>query len=106
MSHSIAIALTTVQSENDAERLAAELLDRRLAACIQIDGPIVSHYRWQGKLERTTEYRLMIKLPESNWSRLSSTVDEIHPYDEPELIQLPVSAARQGYVQWVLDESE
>ena len=67
MNDPIAIVLTTVESIDDANRLAADLLEQRLAACIQIDGPIVSHYRWEGKLQQANEYRLVIKVAASEW---------------------------------------
>ncbi|MDG2221233.1 MAG: divalent-cation tolerance protein CutA [Rubripirellula sp.] len=105
MSDSIAIVLTTVESIDDANRLAADLLEQRLAACIQIDGPIVSHYRWEGKLQRANEYRMTIKVAASEWPKLSAALSEQHPYDEPEIILLPVESASQGYQAWVLGQT-
>ena len=106
MSDSIAVVLTTVESIDDANRLAAELLEQRLAACIQIDGPIVSHYHWEGKLQRVNEFRMLIKVAASAWPKLSTFLAEQHPYDEPEMIMLPVEASSEGYRAWVLEQTK
>ncbi|MGB0596361.1 MAG: divalent-cation tolerance protein CutA [Rubripirellula sp.] len=106
MNDPIAIVLTTVESIDDANRLAADLLEQRLAACIQIDGPIVSHYRWEGKLQQANEYRLVIKVAASEWPKLSKALSDQHPYDEPGILLLPVESASQSYQAWVLRQTK
>jgi periplasmic divalent cation tolerance protein len=85
----------------DAQMIANALLDQSLAACIQIEGPIDSHYEWQGKRNVDQEYRLMIKTTVHAWPKLKECVRSIHPYDEPELILIPVVDAANGYRDWV-----
>ena len=99
------LVISTVESSDDAERVARELIDRSLAACVQIDGPIVSHYRWAGKLESTREFRLMIKSSNDCLPQLRDTLAKIHPYDEPEIVRLPITDATPGYRDWVIDQT-
>ena len=104
-SSSLILVISTVESREDADRLAAELVRQSLAACVQIDGPIESHYRWAEQLHKATEYRLMIKSQAAVWPRLHTALDKLHPYDEPEIIMIPVSDAAEGYRQWVVDQT-
>ena len=101
----IAIVLTTVASPEEADAVAESLLRESLIACAQIDGPIVSHYEWDGKLERANEYRLMLKTRLGVWPALHRHLAEIHPYDEPEILLLPVTDASDGYRQWVVAQT-
>ncbi|MEM8666010.1 MAG: divalent-cation tolerance protein CutA [Planctomycetota bacterium] len=104
MTDSIAVVLTTVATPEDADRLANALLEAGLVACVQVDGPIMSHYRWQGKQEQSAEYRMMIKIKRSVWATLREKLAEIHPYDVPEIIMLPIEAANDAYHNWVLEQ--
>jgi periplasmic divalent cation tolerance protein len=99
------LVISTVESAADADRLARSLVDQSLAACVQIDGPIRSHYRWSGEVETATEYRLMIKSSRAAWPRLLEKLTKMHPYDEPEIIMLPVADAAAGYRNWVIDQT-
>jgi periplasmic divalent cation tolerance protein len=101
----LVMVITTVESADDAQKLAQTLLDHSLAACVQMDGPILSRYRWQGRLESANEYRLMIKTTSDAWPALKETLAKAHPYDEPEIIMLPIADASDGYRQWVIDET-
>jgi periplasmic divalent cation tolerance protein len=67
------VAITTLESREDADSLACSLVDLSLAACVQVEGPITSHYRWAGKVEHATEFRLMIKSTQSAWPALKET---------------------------------
>ena len=78
------IGTTTVATRPDAERLARGLVESRLAACAQIDGPITSVYHWQGKIETTAEFRITIKFTASNAAALETWLRDNHPYDTPE----------------------
>ena len=80
------IAWTTVANRADAERLAAGAVDRRLAACVQIEGPVLSCYHWEGKTERTEEYRLCFKLLPKQAKPLAAWIQAQHPYETPEWI--------------------
>lgn len=95
---------TTVADRDDAERIAELLVDGGLAACAQVLGPIHSRYRWHGRIETSEEWLLLIKTTRAAWPALESTMRVAHPYDEPELIALPVVAGSAGYLRWVEDE--
>jgi len=101
----LAIVLTTVACREDADRLANALLDRELAACVQIDGPLSSHYRWQGERHCDEEYRLVIKTTSQVWPELKSVLPELHPYQEPQLLLLSVQDATSGYGDWVISQT-
>jgi len=105
MNDSISVVITTVETSDQAEQLSAALLDQSLAACIQIDGPIVSHYRWKGKLEKASEFRLMIKTSREVWDKLEAILQELHPYDEPEIILIPIEASSRGYRQGGIEQT-
>src|SRR5436309_2508626 len=78
------IAWTTVANRADADRLAADAVARNLAVCVQIDGPIVSHFRWEGRDHREEEFRLCFKVLASHASALEQHVLAHHPYAVPE----------------------
>ena len=99
------LVISTVASAEDADRLATALVEQSLAACVQIEGPIHSLYRWAGKMESSQEFRLMIKSSRQTWPRLKEELAELHPYDEPEIIMLEVSDASEGYRKWVIEQT-
>lgn len=101
----LAIVWTTVDSVDAARRLAASMLENRLAACVQIDSPIESHYRWEGKLHVDTEYRLIIKTPASLTAKLTEHLAKNHPYDEPQILVTDVTSAAAGYARWVVEQT-
>jgi len=94
------IAWTTVSERADAERIAGETVARGLAACVQIEGPVVSHYRWQGKIERSEEYRLMFKCLPERVAELEAYVLAHHPYDTPEWIAVRAERVGEKYLSW------
>lgn len=104
-SNALALVITTVESPDDADQLARSLVDQSLAACVQIDGPIISHYRWAGKVERAAEFRLLIKTSQNAWPSLKEKLVRLHPYDEPEIIMLPIADVTDGYRDWVIDQT-
>ena len=77
--------ITTVDSKESALQLARAAVQERMAACVQIVGPITSVYRWMGAIEETTEFLLVMKTPTAGLERLTSFVRDRHPYDTPEL---------------------
>lgn len=94
------IAWTTVSARSDADRLAAEAIDRNLAICVQIDGPVTSHYRWQGKTEQAPEFRLCFKALPARLPALEAHVLATHPYDTPEWLVVPVTHVAEKYLSW------
>lgn len=102
---SLAIVVTTVETAADAEQLARAIVEQSLGACAQIDGPIVSHYRWSGRTERAREFRLTIKTTQSAWPRLKEALARMHPYEEPQIVMTRIDDATAGYRDWVIDQT-
>jgi periplasmic divalent cation tolerance protein len=94
-------ALTTTGSEEEAERISAVLIERRLAACVQVHGPIASRYRWQGKVETAREWICIAKTETAHYPELEATIRELHSYDEPEIVATPIVAGSKGYLDWI-----
>ena len=93
--------LTTVSSEEEAERIATDLLERRIAACVQVVGPILSRYRWEGKVEQAREWQCLAKTEAGLYDEVEAAIREAHSYDEPEVIAMPIVAGSPGYLAWV-----
>jgi periplasmic divalent cation tolerance protein len=93
--------LTTAGSEEEAERIGTALLEQRLAACVQTLGPIVSRYRWQGKLEREQEWQCLAKTEARLYEEVEAAIRAVHSYEEPEILAIPVLAGSRGYLEWV-----
>lgn len=96
--------LTTVDDETRARELATALVERKLVACAQISR-IDSVYRWQGDIVNEPEYRLLLKTTESNYAALEQAILELHPYDTPAILALPVAAAAAAFGDWVTSET-
>ena len=93
--------LTTAGSEEEAGRIASLLVERRLAACVQVVGPIVSRYRWQGKVEEEREWQCLAKTTGAAYEAVEAAIREVHSYDEPEIIATPIVAGSAGYLAWI-----
>src|SRR5262245_10012529 len=95
------VVLTTMEKQEDGERLAILLVEREMAACVQILPPMVSIYRWQGAVEQTREVLLLIKTTRAAYPRLETAIKENHPYQTPEIVALPVDAGSVEYLSWL-----
>jgi periplasmic divalent cation tolerance protein len=95
------IATTTVPTREQAEAIARSLVANQLAACVQIEGPITSHYVWQGQTEEATEWRLTIKTRQSIAMQLQQQVLAMHPYDVPQWTAVVADFVSPGYWDWV-----
>ncbi|MEM8865429.1 MAG: divalent-cation tolerance protein CutA [Planctomycetota bacterium] len=95
---------TTTGNREVATRIATELVDRKLAACVQISGPIESAYRWQGKVERAEEWLCTAKTTEGHFAAIEQLVADLHPYDVPELIATPIVGGSEAYLAWLAGE--
>jgi periplasmic divalent cation tolerance protein len=96
---------TTVGSKDEADALARELVEARLAACVQVLGPIASTYRWRGAVETAEEWLCLVKTTSSRFDALAAHLDAHHPYDVPELVATPVTAGSDAYLRWVTAET-
>lgn len=94
------IAWTTVAGREEAERIAADVVLRSLAVCVQIDGAIVSHYRWHGREERAEEFRLSFKLLETHAAALEQRVLALHSYATPEWLVVRAEHVGEKYLSW------
>ena len=103
MSEYIQVA-TTVASEEQAGAIAGLLVEKRLAACVQVLGPMTSHYRWQGKIETATEYLCLAKSRAALYSEIEAAIKSIHPYEVAELIATPITAGSKEYLAWLAAE--
>ncbi|MFH1488526.1 MAG: divalent-cation tolerance protein CutA [Pseudomonadota bacterium] len=92
---------TTTGREEDARRIAEEMVNKRLAACVQVIGPITSTYWWKGKIEKEKEWLCTMKTRRDLYESLEKAVKGIHPYEEPEIIAVPVVKGSRGYLDWV-----
>lgn len=106
MSAKLLVCWTTVAFREEAKQIAETLLEENLAACIQVDGPIQSYYRWKGEQLREEEFRLWIKSSASSWEKLKSRLHTLHPYDEPQIVMTHLADATEGYARWVEAECE
>lgn len=94
-------ALTTTGSEEEAERISAALIERRLAACVQVVGPISSRYRWRGEVELEREWLCLAKTTAARYPALEEAIRELHSYEEPEIVATPIVAGSPGYLEWI-----
>jgi periplasmic divalent cation tolerance protein len=95
------VVLTTVEKREDGERLARLLVERELAACVQVLPQMVSIYRWQGNIERSDESLLLIKTTRAAYHTLESAIKENHPYQTPEIVALPIEIGSSDYLNWL-----
>jgi len=93
--------MTTAGSEEEAGRIASLLVERRLAACVQVVGPIASRYRWQGEIEEEREWQCLAKTTRAAYEAVEAAIREVHSYDEPEIIATPIVAGSAGYLAWI-----
>jgi periplasmic divalent cation tolerance protein len=101
----LVIAWTTVSEQEDALRLSRTAIQQRLAACAQIDGPIVSVYTWSGKTEESREYRVAFKTMEDRLQELEALIVGEHPYETPEFVAVQVTRSSEKYLNWVRQSS-
>lgn len=95
------IVLTTCGKPEDAERIAQTLLVRRLAACVNILPGVRSLYRWRGKVEEDSELLLVVKTTVAAIQTMKAAIAEIHPYEVPELVVLPIEDGAVSYLDWI-----
>ena len=95
------IVLTSVGLLEKAEQLAGILVERRLAACVNIVGPVRSIYRWKNAIEREQEYLLLIKTTAERAAELAAAFAEIHPYELPERVELTIDGGSDNYLEWL-----
>jgi len=92
---------TTTGNKDDAKKITRDLVEKRLVACAQVFGPIMSTYRWKGKIEEEEEWLCILKSRYERYEKLEESIRIIHPYEEPEILALPVVKGSRGYLEWM-----
>jgi periplasmic divalent cation tolerance protein len=100
------ILLTTFPADEDASALARALVTERLAACVNVLPPMASTYRWEDNIEVVSEHQLVIKTMVSHVEPLKSRLNELHPYNVPEVLVVPVTDGAAAYLEWVRQSVE
>ena len=98
-----AVVLTTTGSPEEARRIARALVERKLAACVNIVPGVESTYWWQGKIDAAAEWLLLIKTLRSKFEAVRDAIRELHSYDLPECIELPIEDGSTEYLNWIAE---
>ncbi len=97
--------ITTTPDHKLALAIAQRLVELRLAACVQVGGPVTSTYRWQGKIETADEWVCISKCRADQFSEIERAITQLHPYEVPEIVAVPIVAASDSYLRWLADET-
>jgi len=97
------IILTTTGSEDEARKSAEALVERRLAACVNIVSQVHSVYRWRGEVEQADEYLLLVKTVREREEQVRATIRELHSYEIPECIAIQIEGGSAEYLKWIED---
>lgn len=92
---------TTTETKEQAQKIAQHLVGQKLAACVQISGPIESTYRWKGNVETAQEWLCVIKTRASLFKKVEAAIKKLHPYETPEIIAMPIINGSKEYLQWI-----
>ena len=98
------LILTTAPSHSEARKIARALVEKKLAACVNIVPKVESIYRWQGKVETAQEWMLVIKTSQKRAKAVEETIKELHSYDLPECISVVIDGGTKEYLQWLSDQ--
>lgn len=96
---------STAETVEQAQSIADHLVAHRLAACVQVLGPITSTYRWEGAIERSEEYMCIIKSRLDLSYEVVAAIRSLHPYENPEVVVTPIVAGSADYLQWIAAET-
>ncbi len=106
MNNEVLLVISNFPDHATAEAAADALVNENLAACVNILAGCTSIYRWEGKLNHTEEVPLLIKTTRAAYPRLQDRLQELHPYELPELIAVPVTTGLPAYLAWVGQETQ
>ncbi len=96
---------TSTGSRSEADAIALALVEARLAACVQVVGPVTSRYWWHGAVEVAEEWLCVAKTTAARYPEVEAAIRRLHSYDEPEIVAVPVVAGSPSYLDWVLRET-
>lgn len=97
--------VTTAETRTEAERLGRSAVERRLAACAQVVGPITSTYWWDGSVQSSTEWQCVLKTTKARFDELRAHLETEHTYDTPEIVATPIVAGAADYLDWLARET-
>lgn len=100
------LVLTTAPDAEVAARLARDLVEAKLAACVNLVGGVTSIYRWQGEVHEDAEVQMLIKTRDALLPAIETWLDTHHPYDVPEFLTLPIAGGSSAYLAWLLGQTE
>ncbi|MFB3916517.1 MAG: divalent-cation tolerance protein CutA [Terriglobales bacterium] len=95
------VVISTASSKEEADQIGRALVERRLAACVNIAGPVQSVYRWKEEVETAQEWLLIVKTTAGAFDRVRDCIRELHSYDVPECIELPIENGSAEYLKWI-----
>jgi len=95
------IVLTTAGSKEEAQKIARGLVERRLAACVNVVGPIESVYRWKGAVESAEEFLCVVKTTAGAMEGVQAAIQELHSYELPECVAVPIESGGERYLRWI-----
>lgn len=104
--NNVILVLITVPDKETADLIASALVEKRLAACVNIVPGLTSVYRWEGKVNKDAELLLIVKTVQDSFESLKKTVKELHPHDLPEIIAVKISDGSKEYLEWITKEME
>ncbi len=99
------LVMTTLPNREGAVRMAQDLIDAGLAACVNVLAPCTSIYHWQGKTESAEEFPLLVKTSSARYAELEQKIRQQHPYELPEIISVPIDNALPEYLHWIETET-
>lgn len=102
---SVCVVFCTVPKETLARKLAAELVDKKLAACVKVIPKVTATYRWEGKVVEDTECQMIIKTLTDRVEEAFAVVDELHPYEVPEWLVIPDVQGSDAYISWIREQT-
>jgi len=104
-SNTALLVISNAPDQETAQRIARALVERRLAACVNILAPCQSIYNWEGTVEDSTEIPLLIKTTAARYGALEAAITALHPHAIPEIVALPLSHGLPDYLNWVQSET-
>jgi periplasmic divalent cation tolerance protein len=96
--------ITTIDSKDDAAKIARSLVEQHLAACVQVIGPIGSTYWWEGEIETAEEWLCLIKTRAERYAEVEAAISAVHTYDVPEILAVPVEQGSRDYLSWLSEQ--
>ena len=99
--HKFLQVFVTIDDKDKAHGMCRDVVEKRLAACAQVLGPIQSIYWWEGRVEDSPEWLCLMKSRKDLYGRIEETIKSCHPYDEPEILAVPIIAGSPGYLSWI-----